>query len=137
MSEEVVEKKWTKEELLRLLDEVEREPRRRSTERVSKVDDKGYPEWDEKKIAFAKKVIKGLDDSIRGVCILNKYASVDHRANIVFRIHLDELFVTKPAFGRYDVDEEVWQYLMKRVRRMMEKLEKSEKPEGQEGVFEL
>ena len=68
---------------------------------------------------------------------MNKYASVDHRANIVFRIHLDELFVTKPAFGRYDVDEEVWQYLMKRVRRMMEKLEKSEKPEGQEGVFEL
>lgn len=121
----MTDKMFTKEQLLAILDEVEKEPRRRqkhSTDRRSSSDSE-YPEWDEKKVAFAKKVIKGLDESIRGVCMLNKYASVQHKANIVYRIHMEELFVTKPPFGRYEIPEDVWEYLMKRVRKVMEKIE--------------
>ena len=117
-------KMFSREEILAILDEVDKMPRRgRRTERSSRSEgDSEYPEWDEKKVAYAKKVIKGLDDSIRGVCRLNKFASVRHKANIVYRIHMEELFVTKPSFGRYEIPDEVWEYLMKRVERMMRKI---------------
>jgi len=125
MKEEEVKKMFSKEDLLRILDEVEREPRRgRSSTRSGSVD--GTPEWDDKKVSFAKNAIKKMDDSIRGVCMLNRYTSVDHKANIVFRIHLDELFVSKPPFGRFEVPDEVWEYLKKRVKRMMKKIEGEE-----------
>lgn len=117
-------KMFSREEILAILDEVDKMPRRgRRTEGSSRSgSDSEYPEWDEKKVAYAKKVIKGLDDSIRGVCRLNKFASVSHKANIVYRIHMEELFVTKPSFGRYEIPDEVWEYLMKRVERMMRKI---------------
>ena len=118
------ERIWSNEELLKILDDVEKEPKRkRSTESKDEVSNG----WSEKKIQYAKNAIRSLDDSIRGVCILNWYTSVDNKADIIFRINKDKLFVQKPAFGRYEIDEEVWEYLKKRVLRMMRRIEDGSK----------
>ena len=126
MKEEGVERKWTREELLKLLDEVEKELKKNKKESGHHTKSDEYPEWDDRKVEVAKRVIKNLDECIRGVCNLNKYTSLEHKANIVFRMHLEELFVTKPPFGRYEVDERVWQYLVSRVKKITEKLEECE-----------
>lgn len=127
-------KMFSREEILAILDEVDKMPRRgRRTERSSSRSgsDNEYPEWDDKKVAYAKKVIKGLDDSIRGVCMLNKFASVNHKANIVYRIHMEELFITKPSFGRYEIPDDVWEYLVGRVERMMKRINEEVREVGE------
>jgi len=128
------QKMFSKEELLKILDEVEKEPRRQqkhSMDGVRSGSDSEYPEWDEKKVKFAKNAIKKMDDSIRGVCMLNKYASVEHKANIVYRIHMEELFITKPSFGRYEIPDDVWEYLVGRVERMMKRINEEVREVGE------
>lgn len=120
MSEDV-KVKLTREEILKVLEEVERSPRRTRSAKTRSSSGSEYPEWDEKKVKYAKKVIKTLDDEIRGAYENNKYASVDHVANVVLRNHIEEMFATKPPFGRYEVDEQVWKYLKERVEKVKTK----------------